>query len=56
MICQLVPLMLDEEQKLSRYIHMFINGRGVVHLPQGLQTRLRAEDTINFFPAVAGGA
>ncbi len=51
----LVPLMLDEEGRLSRYVHMFINGRGVVHLPDKLGTRLKAGDTIDFFPAVAGG-
>lgn len=51
----LVPLMLDPQGELSRYVHMFINGRGVVHLPDGLETKLKPGDAIDFFPAVAGG-
>ncbi len=51
----LVPLMLDDDGKLSRYVHVFVNGRGVVHLPKGLASPLRETDAIDFFPAVAGG-
>ncbi|NNL84342.1 MAG: MoaD/ThiS family protein [Myxococcales bacterium] len=51
----LEPLMLDDEGELSRYVHIFVNGRGVVHLPQRLDTPLAEDHTIDFFPAVAGG-
>lgn len=50
------PLILAEDGSLSRFVHVFINGRGVVHLPKGLDTILDAEDEVDVFPAVAGGA
>lgn len=49
------PLLLDESGALSRQVHLFINGRGVIHLSDGMQTRLRDGDQVDFFPAVAGG-
>ena len=52
---ELAPLLLDEHGALSRQVHLFINGRGVIHLPDQMETRLRASDHVDFFPAVAGG-
>ena len=49
------PDLVDGAGELSRYAHLFVNGRGAVHLPEGMETRLAPEDVIDFFPAVAGG-
>ncbi len=51
----LAPLLLDDRGALSRQVHLFINGRGVIHLPEKMATRLRVSDHVDFFPAVAGG-
>ena len=51
----LAPLLLDEAGELSRYAHLFVNGRGAIHLPLGMQTPLGPSDLVDFFPAVAGG-
>ena len=51
----LAPLLLDEAGALSRYAHLFVNGRGAIHLPLGMQTPLASSDLVDFFPAVAGG-
>ena len=50
-----MPLMLNEDKDLSRYVHMFINGRSAVLLSEGLETKLDGTESIDFFPAVAGG-
>ncbi len=47
--------LVDEAGELSRYAHLFVNGRGAVHLPEGMDTQLAPDDVIDFFPAVAGG-
>lgn len=47
--------MLDEDGNLSRRIHIFLDGRGVIYLEQGLETPLGAAQRIDIFPAVAGG-
>ena len=52
---ELRPLLLDEDGALSRQAHLFVNGRGVIHLRDGMQTPLQEDDWIDFFPAVAGG-
>ena len=52
----LIPLMLDEDRNLSRFVHMFINGRSAVLLPLGLNTTVDGSETLDFFPAVAGGS
>ncbi len=46
---------LDEAGCLSRRCHLLVNGRSVVYLEDGLETRLTGEEEIDFFPAVAGG-
>jgi sulfur-carrier protein len=52
------PLMADEiftEEKLVKpYVHVFINGRNIIHL-QGLTTPVKVTDQIALFPPVAGG-
>ena len=46
---------LDETGKLDRYIHLFVNGRSSKFLPEGMATIVDGSQTIEFFPAVAGG-
>lgn len=47
--------LLDETGELSRHIHLFVDGRSSKWLPEGMNTRVDAEQSIEFFPAVAGG-
>jgi MoaD family protein len=47
--------LLDPEGKLSRSVQVFVDGRSASHLPEGLETKLRADQAIDIFPAVAGG-
>ncbi|MHC4224727.1 MAG: ubiquitin-like small modifier protein 1 [Planctomycetota bacterium] len=47
--------LLDEKGELLGHVHVFINGRDAPYLDKGLETVLAAEDTVDVFPAVAGG-
>lgn len=38
------------------HIHVFINGRQSIFLPQGLDTCLGSSDTLDVFPPVGGGS
>jgi molybdopterin synthase sulfur carrier subunit len=49
------PILLDEAGAVPRGVHVFVNGRGVGYLTRGFETPLAADDTIDVFPAVAGG-
>jgi molybdopterin synthase sulfur carrier subunit len=51
----LAPLLLDSTGTLHPYVHVFVNGRDAPLLPDGVETALGAQDTIDIFPAVAGG-
>ena len=46
---------LDPNGKLSRSVQVFVDGRSASHLPDGMETKLRADQAIDIFPAVAGG-
>lgn len=46
---------LDEAGELDRYVHLFVNGRSSKFLPEGMDTVVDGSQTIEFFPAVAGG-
>ena len=46
---------LDESGKLDRYIHLFVNGRSSKFLEAGMDTVVDGSQTVEFFPAVAGG-
>jgi molybdopterin synthase sulfur carrier subunit len=48
--------LLDEVGNLYGNVHVLINGRDVAYLELGLDTAVSADDTVNIFPAVAGGA
>ena len=45
---------LEEDGSLSQMCIILVNGRDIREL-SGLATRLHPEDTISFFPPVAGG-
>jgi molybdopterin synthase sulfur carrier subunit len=46
---------LDEDGELDRYVHLFVNGRSSKFLADGMSTVVDGSQTIEFFPAVAGG-
>ena len=46
---------LDENGELDRYIHLFVNGRSSKFLTEKMDTIVDGSQTIEFFPAVAGG-
>lgn len=52
------PLMNDElftkEQQVKPLVHVFINGKNIIHL-KGLSTPIKVTDQIALFPPVAGG-
>lgn len=52
------PLMKDElfteDKQLKPLIHVFINGKNIIHL-EGLSTTVKTTDQIALFPPVAGG-
>jgi molybdopterin converting factor small subunit len=47
--------LLDADRKLTRSVQVFIDGRNAFHLPEGLETKLRADQSVDIFPAIAGG-
>ena len=47
--------LLDEDGSLSRRVNVFVDGRGVRWLPEGLATELHEAHQVDVFPAVAGG-
>jgi sulfur-carrier protein len=49
------PELLNEQDQLYQHVHIFMNGRDVMHLEQGLETPLAADEVLGVFPAVGGG-
>jgi sulfur-carrier protein len=47
--------LLDENGRLYRHVHLFINGRDAPFLEDGLSTILTPTDKVDLFPAVGGG-
>ena len=47
--------LFDDQGNLYRHVNIFINGRDVTFLAQGLDTPLPADATLGVFPAVGGG-
>jgi sulfur-carrier protein len=43
-----------EEKKLKPFVHLYVNGRNIVHA-QDLETRVKVTDQLALFPPVAGG-
>ncbi|NGQ95872.1 MoaD/ThiS family protein [Brevibacillus sp. SYP-B805] len=50
----LEPEVFTEERTLKPFVHVFLNGRNIIH-EDGLNTRVREEDQFALFPPVAGG-
>jgi molybdopterin synthase sulfur carrier subunit len=46
---------LDEQDELHAHVHVFLNGQDIATLPEGLNSPLQPQDTLDFFPPVAGG-
>ncbi|MEW9052782.1 MAG: ubiquitin-like small modifier protein 1 [Neobacillus sp.] len=55
---EMFPDLKDElfnaEKELLPFVHVFINGRNIIHL-EGLQTIVKEDDQFALFPPVAGG-
>ena len=47
--------LLDPDGKLTRSVQVFVDGRSAAHLPDGLETKLRADQSVDIFPSIAGG-
>ena len=47
--------LLEPDGKLSRSVQVFVDGRSAAHLPDSLETKLRADQSVDIFPAIAGG-
>ncbi len=47
--------LLNEDGNLYPHVHVFINGRDAPYLPNGVETVIKPGDTVDIFPAVAGG-
>jgi sulfur-carrier protein len=50
------PHWLDKAGELHAHVHIFINGHDLQTFDQGLDTPLKPEDVLDFFPPVAGGS
>jgi molybdopterin synthase sulfur carrier subunit len=57
-LIKLYPAMEEEvfdgERKLKPFVHVFINGRNIIH-ENGLNTLVSQQDQFALFPPVAGG-
>jgi sulfur-carrier protein len=42
------------EKKLKPFVHLYINGRNIIHA-EDLETRVKESDQLALFPPVAGG-
>lgn len=55
---EMFPDLKDEiftaEKELLPFVHVFINGRNIIHL-DGLETTVNENDQFALFPPVAGG-
>ncbi|MBK9943794.1 MAG: MoaD/ThiS family protein [Kouleothrix sp.] len=47
--------LLDNNGNLYSHVHVFINGRDAPYLPNSVETTIAPGDTIDIFPATAGG-
>ena len=48
--------MLDEQGRLYPHVHVYVSGRDVPFLAEGVDTLLRPGDTVDIFPPVGGGS
>lgn len=57
MITMFPPLeeeIFNEERKLKPFVHVYINGRNIIHA-EDLETKVTEADQFALFPPVAGG-
>ena len=47
--------LFDGNGALFGHVHVFVNGRDAPYLEKALDTVLKEDDTVDVFPAVAGG-
>ena len=47
--------LINDDGSLSKRANLFVDGRAMRFLPQGLETRLEADQELDCFQAVAGG-
>ena len=47
--------LFDQTGQLHNYIHLFVNHKDITCLSDGLQTVVQPNDTLDIFPALAGG-
>jgi sulfur-carrier protein len=47
--------LVDENGRLYRHVHLFINGRNAPFLADKIETVINPGDKIDIFPAVGGG-
>jgi molybdopterin synthase sulfur carrier subunit len=47
--------LVNAEGRLYPHVHVFVNGRDAPYLGAAFETPLASNDTIDIFPAVAGG-
>lgn len=52
---RLGPELLNADGELYRHVHIFRNGRDIMHLEHGLDTPLEEDEVLGVFPAVGGG-
>jgi sulfur-carrier protein len=43
-----------DEKKLKPFVHVYINGKNIIHLDD-LETKVKEQDQFALFPPVAGG-
>ncbi len=48
--------LVNEQGQLYQHVHIFVNGRDVTFLDEGLDTPLSEQDSIGVFPAIGGGS
>jgi MoaD family protein len=53
---QLKDHVFEPDGTLAAHVHVIVNGRDIVHLPDKIMTPLRGDEKIDIFPPVAGGA
>ena len=46
---------LDQDGQLTKLVHIFVNGRNVLLLEQGLDTPITPDAQVSIFPPTAGG-
>lgn len=54
MFPELYNEIFTEEKELKPFVHVYINGRNIVHA-DGLETKVKETDQFALFPPVAGG-